>query len=190
MQRQWGLFASALTLSLSAGLAATPASYVKADNDEGGSIVGSWIGPLSLDNSPIPITELPSFSRGGTVAGTNTFSHNCQNPSLPPVLAVEISDYFGSWAPMVGSNQIAITIKRLLFACANTPVGIYGPSFPGQNVGLLSIQAVGTIQHTKDGDTLTGPVTFQLTNLFNQVVFAGSGTASLTRVTIEPLATP
>ena len=168
----------------------TPTSQVKADDDLGGSIVGTWIGPLSLNDSSIVITELPSFNRGGTIAGTNTFSHNCQNPFLPPVLTVELSDYLGSWAPMADSNQIAITLKRLLFACPNTPAADYGPSFPGQNIGLASIQAVGTVRHTESGDTLTGPVTFQLTNLFDQVVFAGSGTAFFTRVVIEPLAAP
>jgi hypothetical protein len=188
MERKRRLFLSAFTLVAFSAFAATPTSQVKANDDQDESIVGTWMGSLSLDNSPFPpITELPSFSRGGTVAGTNSFSHNCQNPF--PVLTVEIGDYFGSWAAMAGSNKIAITLKRLLFACTNTPVAIYYQSFPGQNVGILSVQAVGTVQHTKKGDTLTGPVTFQLTNLFDEVVFAGSGTASFNRVEIEPLAT-
>src|SRR5262250_1528522 len=108
----------------------TPISQAEAD-DEGGSVVGTWIGSLALNGSGLVITELPSFSRGGTIAGTNSFSHNCQNSVLPPFLTVELSDYFGSWAPMAGSDQVAITIKRLVFACPNTPAGIYGQSFPG-----------------------------------------------------------
>ena len=187
MQRQWRLFVPALTFVLFEAFAMAPTSPVKADDEQTESIVGTWIGPLSLNNSSLVITELPSFGPGGTVAGTNTFSHNCQNPSLPPVLTVELSDYFGSWAPIAGSNQFAITAKRLVFACPNTPAASYGPSFPGQNVGIVSIQAVGTVKNTENGDTLTGPVTFQLTNLSDQVVFAGSGTASFTRVAIEPL---
>lgn len=75
-------------------LALTPTARVKADDDQDGGIVGTWIGSLSLNGSSIVITELPSFGGGGTVRGTNTFSHNCQNPSLPPVLTVELSDYF------------------------------------------------------------------------------------------------
>ena len=135
MQRQWRLFLCALTSVLFAAFAMVPTSHVKADD----SIVGTWIGPLSLDNSSIIITELPSFSDGGTVAGTNTFSHNCQNPSLPPVLTVELSDYYGSWKAIADTtNKFAITLKRLIFACpnGNTPVANYGKSFPGQNVGL------------------------------------------------------
>jgi len=185
----------ALRRCLSAGFAMvalfalTPTTHVKADDEQNGSIVGTWIGMISLNNSALVIAELPSFSRGGTVGGTNSFSHNCQNPFLPPVLTVELSDYFGSWASIGSSNQFAITLKRLIFACPNTPVASYGQSFAGQNVGLVSIQAVGTVQHTKNGDTLTGPVTFQFTNLSDQVVFAGSGTAAFSRVAIEPLAT-
>lgn len=164
--------------------AMVPTSHVKADD----SIVGTWIGTLSLKDPSIIITELPSFSGGGTVAGTNTFSHNCQNPFVPSVLMVELSDYYGSWEA-IASDQFAITLKRLIFACANgsTPVASYGRSFPGQNVGIVSIQAVGTVKQTENGDTLTGPVTFQLRTLSDQVVFAGSGTASFTRVAIEPL---
>jgi hypothetical protein len=109
---------------------------------------------------------------------------------VPPVLTIEASDYYGTWAPATGSSQIAITLKRLLFACPNTPTTVYGLSFPGENIGLESIQAVGTVRHTEKGDTLTGPLTFQLTNLYDQVVFAASGTASFSRVAIEPLVTP
>ena len=142
MHQQWRPFASALTLMLFAAFAMVPTSHVKADD----SIVGTWIGTLSL-NSSIIVTELPSFSGGGTVAGTNTFSHNCQNPFVPSVLMVELSDYYGSWEAIV-SDQFAITLKRLIFACANgsTPVQIYHWSFPGQNVGIVSIQAVGTVK--------------------------------------------
>jgi hypothetical protein len=164
-------------------LALTPTARVKADDDQDGGIVGTWIGSLSLNGSSIVITELPSFGGGGTVRGTNTFSHN-----IPAARTYgRAKRLFRSWAPIAGSSQIAITLKRLIFACPNTPVANYGQSFPGQNVGIVSIQAVGTVQHTENGDTLTDPVTFQLTNLLDQVVFAGSGTASFTRVAIEPL---
>jgi hypothetical protein len=174
----------------SALLALALTSDARADEDQGGSIVGTWIGTLSVNDSSIVITTLVSFGVGGTAAGTNGDPHNCQNPFVPPVLTVEASDYYGSWAPIIGSNQIALMLKRLLFACPSTPATIYGASFPGENIGLDSIQAVGTVRHSKNGDTLTGPVTFQLTNLFDQVVFAGSGTASFNRVSIEPMVTP
>jgi hypothetical protein len=190
MQRSSRLYPLAVSLVGSALLALAPTSPVRADEDQSGSIVGTWIGTLSVDNSPTTITNLTSFSRGGTVAGTTGDSHNCQNAFVPPVLTIEASDYYGTWAPATGSSQIAITLKRLLFACPNTPTAVYGPSFPGENIGLESIQAVGTVRHTEKGDTLTGPLTFQWTNLFDQLVFAASGTASFSRVAIEPLVTP
>jgi hypothetical protein len=190
MQRPSRLYPIAVILICSALLALAPTSDARADEDQVGRIVGTWIGALSVNNSSLVITTLVSFGAGGTAAGTNGDPHNCQNPFVPPVLTVEASDYYGTWAPITGSNQIALTLKRLLFACSTTPAAIYGSSFPGENIGLDSIQAVGTVRHSKNGDTLTGPVTFQLTNLSDQVVFAGSGTASFNRVTIEPLVTP
>jgi hypothetical protein len=190
MRRSSRLNPLAVRLVGSALLALTSTSHVNADEDQGGSIVGTWIGTISVNSSSIVITTLASFNPGGTVAGTNGEAHNCQNPFVPPVLTVEASDYYGTWAPITGSDQIALTLKRLLFACPNTPAAIYGPSFAGENIGLDSIQAVGTVRHSKSGDTLTGPVTFRLTNLFDQLVFAGRGTASFSRVAIEQLVTP
>jgi hypothetical protein len=65
---------------------------------------------------------------------------------------------------------------------------VYGPFFPGQNVGMATVQAVATLHTGAQRDTLTGPFTFQLTNLSELVVFAGSGTFSAARLEIEPLA--
>ncbi len=165
----------------------TPSSPVKADNTE--SIVGTWINTITVTTPPgVPVfTELVSFNPGGTFIDTLSIAHNSQNPFFAGTpLAVDFSDAFGTWKQVGDSNQFAITFKRMLFAGANTPPVAYGFNlFPGQNVGLATIQAVATLQQ----DTATGPFTFQLTNLAGQVVLRASGMFSATRLKIEPLAT-
>lgn len=143
---------------------------------------------------PLVITELLSINPGGTFIDTLSIAHSSQNPLFSgpfAPLAVDFGDAFGTWKQRGDdSNQFAITFKRLLFAGANTPTAIYGACFPGQHVGSASIQAVATLRHGEHWDTLTGPFTFQLTNLDGRVVLAASGTFSATRLKIEPLATP
>jgi hypothetical protein len=199
MQWQRSLSVSAITLALFAAFAVTPTSYVKADDDQDESIVGTWIGAATFSTPPgAPAfieAELASLYPGGIVTGTDAIDHSSQNPFLPPALAVTRSDYFGTWMHMDDSDQIAVTFKRLLFAGPLTPFAIYQQSFVGQNIGLATIQAVLTFQHSKSGDILSGPFTYQQTRLppplgDGKQVFAGSGTVSFTRVAIEPLATP
>jgi len=174
-----------------AGLA-TP--VVRAD---GGSVVGSWINAVTVNtpSGPQPLTtELIAINPGGTVIDTLTIAHSSQNPFYTgpfAPLAVDFSDAIGTWKQAGDdSNQFAFTFKRFLFAGANTPTAAYGSFFPGQNVGMATIEAVGTLQSGPAGQTLTGTFTFQLTNLSNQVVLPASGTFSATRLKIEPLAAP
>jgi hypothetical protein len=127
MQRQSRLFASAITLVFLAGLAVTPASRAVADDDQEEGAVGTWIGKATFDNPPgtppgspqLKETELASIHYGGIVTGTSEINHSSQNPFVPPGLRVELSDYFGSWAPMGDSDRIAVTFKRLLFLGPN-----------------------------------------------------------------------
>jgi hypothetical protein len=171
-------------------------SPVKAD--DGGSIIGTWINTVTVNTPPgappFVITELGSFNPGGTFIDTLSIAHSSQNPFLAgpfAPLAADFSDAYGIWRQSGdNSDQFAITFKRLIFAGADTPTAAYGTFFPGENVGFASIQAVATLQHGQNGDTLTGPFTFQLTNLSGRVVLAASGSFSATRVKIEPLATP
>ena len=86
-----------------------------------------------------------------------------------------------------------MTFKQLLFAGPNTPTALYGTFYPGQNIGLGTVQAIDVLEHTKNGDRLTGDFTGQNTRLppplgDGQQVFAGSGKVTLSRVAIEPLA--
>ena len=171
-----------------------PASVVRAD---GGSVVGAWINAVTVNtpSGPQPLaTEFFAINPGGTFIDTLTIAHSSQNPFFTgpfAPLAVDFSDAIGTWK-QVGddSNQFAFTFKRFLFAGANTPTAAYGAFFPGQNVGEATIEAVGTLQTSASGQTLSGPFTFQLTNLQGTVVLAASGTFSATRLKIEPLATP
>jgi hypothetical protein len=166
---------------------------------DGGSILGTWIVQVAVNtpSGPQPLaTELASFNSGGTFIDALSIAHSSQNPFFTgpfAPLAVDFSDALGTWK-QVGddSNQFAITFKRFIFAGPNTPTGPtgYGSFFPGQNVGVATIEAVGTLQTGAGGDTATGLFTFQLTNLSGQVVLPASGNFSATRLKIEPLAAP
>lgn len=194
--RKPGLYLAAASIVVSALLASMPNSHVKADEDQQGSIVGTWIGRATVNTPPgtppFVFTVVTAFNPGGTVTQTNGAfnAHSSENPFLPPPFVVDESDQYGVWKRLEDSNQFAVTFKALLFAGANTPTALYGSFFPGQNVGVVSIQAVLTLHLGEDGDTLEGPFSFQITNLGGTVVFGGSGAVSATRVKIEPLATP
>jgi len=201
MERKRRLFLSAFTFVLFTALTMMPTSRAMADDDQGESVVGTWIGKATFDTPPgappFIEAELASVHHGGIVTGTSGIDHSSQNPFVPPGLAVELSDYLGTWEPIGDSDKIAVTFKRLLFAGPGTPSQIYHQLFLGQNIGQASIQALLTLQQTKSGDVLKGPFTFQLTNFkeltglpSDQVVLSGSGTVSLSRVAIEPLAKP
>jgi hypothetical protein len=183
---------------LALAVANLPTLQVKAQ-DQQGSIVGSWLVKVDVNTpaGPAPFaTELASFNPGGTFVDAISIAFSSQNPGfagpLAP-LAVNFSDALGTWKPVgEDSNQFAATFKRFIFAGPNTPTGPtgYGSFFPGQNVGIATIEAVGTVQTGAGGDTAAGQFTFQLTNLQGTVVLAASGTFSATRVKIEPLAAP
>jgi hypothetical protein len=194
MQRPSRRHLLAVSVLVFALVALTTGARVKADDDQEGSIVGAWIGAATFNTPPgtppFVEAELASIYPGGIVTGTSGIDHSSQNPFVPPALAVNLSDYFGTWTRIGDSNQIAITFKRLLFAGTGTPSTIYHQLFLGQNIGLASIQAVLTLQQTNNGDILSGPFTFQLKDLSGSKVLTGSGTVSLSRVAIEPLATP
>ncbi len=191
MQRQWKAYFLALSFVLLAVFALTPTSRVKADDDQDGSVVGTWIFTVTLAPGFVE-TELVAINPGGTFTTTGTAfnAHSSQNPFLPPFLVADFSDGYGAWKRQGDSNRFALTFKRLLFAGARTPTALYGPFFVGQNIGVATIQAVATLQHGEDGATLEGPFTFQVRNLRGEEVGTGSGTASATRLKVEPLATP
>ena len=163
------------------------------------SIVGTWIITVTLDTPPgappFVLTELGSVNPGGTFVDTFSLDHSSQNPAFTgpfAPLAVDFSAKFGTWKQLGDddSNQFALTLKEFLFAGANTPTAVYGSFFPGQNIGMGTVEVVATLETVAGEDTLTGPFTFQLTNLAGHVVLMGSGTFSSTRLKIQPLATP
>lgn len=158
-----------------------------------GGIIGTWLVTSTINTPPgappFVFTELATFNPGGTFLDTFSLDHNSANPFVPPPLAVDFSDKFGVWKQVGSPNQYAITFKEFLFAGTNTPTSVYGPFFPGQNVGMATVEAVATVQNGAGGDMITGPFTFQLTNLQGQLVFQGSGSFSATRLQIQPLAT-
>lgn len=190
--RKLGLYL-AIAFILVSLLALIPSWQVNAANQ---GIVGTWIVTVTVNTPPgappFVFTDLIAFNSGGTLtAASSTFNaHTSENPLLPPPLVVDTSDGYGSWKPEGDdSEQFALTFKRFLFAGASTSTTLYGSFFPGQNVGVNAVQAVGTFHTGKNGDSLTGAFTNQFVNLGGQVVFAGSGTFSATRLEIERLMT-
>jgi len=166
----------------------TLASKANAEDDDDGSVVGTWIITAELAPGFVE-TEFTTFNPGGTITLTSSVfnPHISLNPFLPPFLVVDISDGYGRLRREGASNRFAGTFKRLLFAGARTDPNLYGEFFVGQHVGVAAIQFVLTLRHGPDGDTMDGPFTFQARNLRNEVVGTGSGTASLVRLNIEPL---
>ncbi len=194
MRRQFGLSLIALSIALLGLFASLPSLRVKADENQQGSIVGTWIVTSTINTPPgappFIFTELASFNPGGIFIDTFSLDHNSANPFVPPPLAVDFSDKFGTWKEVGDTNQFAGTFKEFLFAGPNTPTAAYGSFFPGQFVGVATVEFVATLQTGAAGDTITGPFTFQLTNLQGVTVFTGSGSFSATRLQIQPLATP
>jgi hypothetical protein len=189
--RKLGLSLAAAFIVFSALLAFIPSKRVSADTP---SIVGTWIVTVTVNTPPgappFVFTDLIAFNSGGTLTATSTAfnAQTSENPFLPAPLVVDTSDAYGAWKPMgEESNQFAATFQRFLFAGANTSTALYGPFFPGQNIGVDNVEALATLHTGEGGDTLTGPFTTQFVNLSGQVAFAGSGTFTATRFKIKPL---
>ncbi|GAC1540544.1 MAG: hypothetical protein NVS2B9_07610 [Myxococcales bacterium] len=176
-QRHW-CKTSLFTLVALAALGRS--SAVQAEDGKG--IRGTWINEVTVDTPPgappLVLHELVAFNPGGTLVETISIAHGSENPFFSgpfAPLAVDLGDAFGSWKRQGDDgNRYAITFKRLLFAGAQTPAESYGDFFPGQYVGVATIQAVAVLEQGDDGsgDRLTGSFTFQLTNLARAVVLA------------------
>jgi hypothetical protein len=163
----------------------------RAQNQQG-SVVGTWVVSVNVDTpgGPVPLaTELASFSPGGIFTDAISIAFNADNPAFAGTpLAANFSDAFGSWKPVGDASQVAATFKRFIFAAPNSPTAAYGSFFPGQNVGVATIEVVGALQPSSSGQVLAGSFTFQFTNLGGAVVLAGSGSFTATPVKIQPLA--
>lgn len=191
--RKLGLYLASAFI-LVALLALIPSWHVNAANQD---LVGTWIITVTVNTPPgappFVFTDLIALNSGGTLtAASSTFNaHTSENPFLPSPLVVDTSDGYGAWKSQGDdSNQFALTFRRFLFAGANTRTALYGSFFPGQNVGVNKVEAVGTFHTGNNGDSLTGSFSNQFVNLKGEVVFAGSGTFTATRLGIEPLTVP
>jgi hypothetical protein len=189
--RKLGLYFAAVCVAVSL-LVLMPSSHGRVANH---GIAGTWIVTVTVNTPPgappFVFTDVIAFNSGGTLTGASSAfnAHTSENPFLPAPLVVDTSDAYGTWS-LEGddSNQIALTFRRFLFAGANTSTALYGSFFPGENVGVNTVQAVGTFHTGSEGDSLAGSFTNQLVNLGGTNVFAGNGTFSATRLEIEPLA--
>jgi len=163
----------------------------RAQNQQG-SVVGTWIVSVNVDTpgGPVPLaTEFASFSPGGIFTDAISIAFNGENPAFAGTpLAANFSDAFGSWKSVGDGSQVAATFKRFIYAAPNSPPAAYGSFYPGQNVGVATIEVVGAVQSSSGGQVLAGSFTFQFTNLGGTVVLAGSGSFTATPVRIQPLA--
>jgi len=189
--RKLGLYFAATCVAVSL-LVLMPSSHGQVASQ---NITGTWVVTVTVNTPPgappFVFTDMIAFNSGGTLtAASSTFNpHTSESPLLPAPLVVDTSDGYGAWKSQGDdSNQFALTFRRFLFAGADTPTALYGSFFAGQNVGVNTVEAVGTFHTGKNGDSLTGSFTNQFVNLNGEVVFAGSGTFAATRLKIEPLA--
>ena len=188
--RKLGLYFAAVCVAVSL-LVLMPSSHGQAANH---GIAGTWVVTVTVNTPqgapPFVFTDVIAFNSGGTLTGASSAfnAHTSENPFLPAPLVVDTSDAYGTWSPEGDdSNHFALTFRRFLFAGANTSTALYGSFFPGQNVGVNTVEAVGTFHTGKNGDSLTGSFTNQFVNLNGEVAFAGNGTFTATRLGIEPL---
>lgn len=165
----------------------------KAEGDEHHpGIVGTWVNTVLVNTGPgappLVNRELSAFSPGGILVSSSAtaHAHSSENPYLPPPLAVDQSDGYGSWERQE-DGRISLTFKRWLFAGINTPSALYPSAFLGQQVGIGTVQGVAALRRDGEGDILEGAFTFRFVNLAGKVVFAGGGTFSARRLKIEPL---
>jgi hypothetical protein len=166
--RKLGLYFAAVCVAVSL-LVLMPSSHGRVANH---GIAGTWIVTVTVNTPPgappFVFTDVIAFNSGGTLTGASSAfnAHTSENPFLPAPLVVDTSDAYGTWSPEGdNSNQIALTFRRFLFAGANTSTALYGSFFPGENVGVNTVQAVGTFHTGSEGDSLTGSFTNQLVNL-------------------------
>jgi hypothetical protein len=185
-----------ITLSATVALATMVATLgslhtTHAQNQSGGSVVGTWLNSVSVDvgnGASVHLAdEFVTFGPGGTFADIFSIAFNGENPAFAgTALAANFSDALGSWRSVGDGSQVAGTFKRFIFASPSTPLA-YGPGpyFPGQNIGVASIEFVGTL--SSSGQVLSGSFTFQFTDLQGNLVAPGSGKFSATPLKIQPL---
>ena len=184
-----------ITLSATVALATMVATLgslhtTHAQNQSGGSVVGTWLNSVSVDvgnGASVHLAdEFVTFGPGGTFADIFSIAFNGENPAFAgTALAANFSDALGSWRSVGDESQVVGTFQRFIFATPNTPP-VYGPFFPGQNVGVATVEFAGAL--SSSGQVLAGSFTFQFTDLHGNVVFAGSGKFSATPLKIQPLA--
>jgi hypothetical protein len=178
-------------LGMAATMAKHGASVVYAHD---GNVVGTWFVTVTVNTPPgappFIFTDMVTFNPEGTLVATSTAFNSHTSEVLPGPLGVDTSDAYGVWEPGAGPNEVRITFKRFLFAGANpSSTALYSSSaVPGQDIGVNTVEAVGTSQAGEDGATLAGPFTSQFANLEGTNVFAGKGTFSATRIKVEPMA--
>jgi hypothetical protein len=146
--------------------------------------VGTWTVTTTFDTPGSPafvFSEVASFGLGGTYVGTFALDRNSANPFAPPPFAVDFGPKFGTWKrKFPGSSQFDLILKEHLFAGALTPTAVYGPFFPGQNVGIATVKGSPTLNPS--GDELAGPFTVEFANAQGVAVFAGSGSFKAKRL--------
>jgi len=134
LRRSRGYFL-AIHFFASALFGLTLASKANAEDDDDGSVVGTWIITAELAPGFVE-TEFTIVNPGGTMTLTSSVfnPHSSLDPFLPPFLVVDISDGYGRLRREGASNRFAGTFKRLLFAGARTDPNLYGEFFVGQSV--------------------------------------------------------
>jgi hypothetical protein len=171
----------------------TPSGTLRAEIDRADGITGTWSFVVSADvpgAPPLVFNELITFDGGGGLTETNSLqnANSGLNPFAPPQASITCSEGHGNWRTTPSGKRVATTFRQLLFAGPGTSEADYGPIlFPGQHIGVATIQERLNRRRDGNSEVLEGRFTIQFRNLQGVVLFSGSGTVEGRRVPIEPL---
>ena len=136
-------------------------------------IVGSWRIALIVTGAMDQEGALSSFTSDGSVV--SSVKPVSPAPAGSPFGQIFASLAHGSWTSD-GTTSAAFTIVRLQ------------TDEQGNYLGTVSVSAVGDMG--TDGESVSGPFTYDVADPTGAVIASGTGTFEGSRIAVEPMATP
>ena len=163
------------TVAAAVALRAPAKGRAQSSTDLAGSpFVGSWRATAVVDGGT-PFTTLSTYMADGTVV--NSGSPVSAAPTDAAYRLVFSSTAHGNWA-LLEDGSAATTFVRL------------NADENGTFLGEVKVRS--TLRFAEDGQTASGPFTFEETDATGQLAGTAAGTVELVRIAVEPLsdATP